>query len=63
MTLEQYRAALARHDWWHAYSDDHQVWKRGCAELDALRVMREALDPDFQIWNEHAPDEMKVAIK
>ena len=27
---------LARHDWFYEYSDDHSVWRRGQAQLDAI---------------------------
>lgn len=35
--IKAYELRLKRHDWWHEYSDDHRVWQRGAANLDALR--------------------------
>lgn len=34
---EAYMLRLERHDWWHEYSDDHSMWQRGVADLNALR--------------------------
>lgn len=37
MTLSDYYAALARHDWDYAYSDDHEKYMSGSAEESRLR--------------------------
>jgi hypothetical protein len=59
-TEQQYRQALAGHDWYYDYSDDHSVWARGKSEREALRDMRKHIDADGKIWNEYAPDDFKM---
>lgn len=58
--LEKYIHALKYHDWFFEWSDDHRVWKAGMNSLDRLREQRKKLDPDWKIWNEHAPKECHV---
>lgn len=53
--LDAYRAALAAHDWYFEYSDDHGVWCAGRASLARITNMQRALDPDLAIWNLYAP--------
>lgn len=38
-TLQDLEAALRKHDWFHEYSDDHRVWKRGVEQWEAIRAM------------------------
>ena len=54
-TMEQYRAALAAHDWFFEFSDDHSVWANGRNQEARLRLMAKTLDPDLSIWREYAP--------
>lgn len=54
-TLDDYRAALAAHDWFYEFSDDHSVWGNGRNQEARLRLMAKALDPDFTIWKQYAP--------
>lgn len=63
MNLDEYKNALSRHDWYHAYSDDYSVWKRGNDQQKAMREARLRLDPLGTLWNEHAPDQFKIAAK
>lgn len=53
---EKYEQSLKSHDWYYEMSDDHGVWQRGTAERHALREMQKQVDPDWAIWNAHAPD-------
>lgn len=57
--LDHYRRCLACHDWTFEYSDDHSVWRRGCAELAEIQRLQQQLDPKFKIWNEYAPNSYK----
>ncbi len=57
--LEQYKAALARHDWSYEYSDHYGTWVKGREERYALRGMAQRLDPDYSIWNSLAPEEYR----
>ncbi len=50
MTLEQYKAELAKHDWYYAYSDDHREWKRGHERQKALEAAQPTVDPNKSIW-------------
>ena len=59
-TEQQYRKALAGHDWYYDYSDDHTVWSRGAGVRAKLRDMRAQVDPTGKIWNEYAPDQFKI---
>ena len=60
MNMNEYRAALANHDWTFDYSDDHNVWKRGVAERKALRSAQLALDADHKVWNELCHQDYKA---
>jgi hypothetical protein len=51
MNLDQYKQALKSHDWTFEWSDDHNVWKRGTAQRQALRAAQLAIDPNAKIWN------------
>lgn len=50
-----YIAALHTHDWAHEFSDDGNVYRRGRAELKALREQQQRIDRDWRIWNSLAP--------
>ena len=63
MNLDEYKQALASHDWHFEYSDSHQVWERGTAERIALREAQRQLDPLGNIWNEHAPSDFRIVAK
>ena len=53
--MQNYRAALKRHDWDHEFSDDPLIYKRGREKLWALRKQQSILDPFFRVWNELSP--------
>ena len=59
--MAEYRRALAAHDWFYDFSDDHGAWSRGNAQRTALRGMRARLDPTGAVWNEFAPAEYRTA--
>ena len=61
--LDSYRKALANHDWFYHYTEDHRVWKAGQASWDRIRSMQPNLDNDYSIWNEHCPAEFKLYKK
>jgi hypothetical protein len=54
--MEQYKTALARHDWTFEYSDSHSEWTRGREQRQALHSMASRLDPDYSVWNALAPE-------
>lgn len=55
--MEKYIHHLKYHDWWFEWSDDHRVWLAGKDSLSSLLEKAAKLDPDWKIWNEHAPKE------
>lgn len=63
MTLEQYVAALAAHDWYYDYSDDHRAWTEGREHRKKITEGRKQHDWDGAIWNQYAPEDMKVKVQ
>ena len=61
-THHAYVHALTRHDWHYEYSDDHAAWLRGNAERAALQQIQRQLDPDYTVWNAHAPEQYRRTI-
>lgn len=51
----EYVRRLDSHDWAHEWSDDGATYRRGVEQLEVLRKYQRALDPEFLIWNCHAP--------
>ncbi len=60
-TMEEYKDMLASHDWFYGMSDDFRAWKAGNAVDSRMRRYQFALDPDFKIWNQYAPDYFKFS--
>jgi hypothetical protein len=60
-TMEEYKQMLASHDWFYGMSDDFRVWKAGSAVDSRMRRFQFALDPDFKVWNQYAPDYFKFS--
>ena len=57
-TLEEYRQALAAHDWYFAYSDDYSEYKQGQRNRDRLLAAAKTFDPDLTIWTAIQPKGM-----
>lgn len=53
--INDYTRLLRAHDWFHEYSDDQDVWRRGVAQREALIKLRQQFDPEYVIWNTIAP--------
>lgn len=58
--LAKYREMLAGHDWYYMMSDDYSVYKQGALVRTQLTHLREALDPDAEVWNQYAKPEFKI---
>ena len=58
--MQDYVERLKYHDWYYVYSDDSRVYRRGAEAEKALSALQKQLDPDYKIWNEHAPEQYKV---
>lgn len=61
--LDKYIAALKAHDWYYMYADDYRSFNRGKEQWMKLNDMRIELDPNFEIFNQHAPKGMQVNTK
>lgn len=48
-TEDEYRQALASHDWWSAKSDDYSVYQEGQINLGRLYQASLKFDPDLTI--------------
>lgn len=61
LALEMFEKLCKEHDWYYAYSDDHNVWKRGVVAEDRLKARYAALrKTDIgasveAIWNQYNP--------
>jgi len=47
-SLNQFWRMLRNHDWTFDYSDDHSIWRRGTAELSAIREVVEAGGEEYK---------------
>lgn len=47
---------LARMDWSFEFCDDARIYRKGVAELAALRLEQLDVDPTAQLWNKHTPE-------
>lgn len=57
--MNRYQTLLASMDWTYEYSDDNKVYKAGSqAWMEAVRLGEE-VDPEWVVWNEYAPEEMR----
>lgn len=63
MNLDEYTAALKKHDWYFEYSDDHSVWKRGNERHKQLLEAQRQLDPLGTVWNQFAPRDRKIVAR
>jgi hypothetical protein len=52
-TMEDYILGLKGKDWSYMMADDGDSWRRGRAEDDKLRKVRERLDPEGVIWDKY----------
>lgn len=59
----EYRKLLSAHDWYYNYSDDYSVWAKGKAHAEKFWALQPHIDPDFTIYNEHAPKDMQIVKK
>jgi len=55
-TVEEYREALQRHDWFYDCSEDPRVYRKGADQRSKINAMQYHLDRDHKIWNEYAPE-------
>lgn len=55
-TMEQYIKALQTKDWSYDFSDDSSAWARGRREHEWIMAAAKKLDPQLEIYNQHAPD-------
>ena len=60
--LESYIEKLKNHDWFYAMSDDPRIESLGQKQRMALIAHQRSFDKDFEIWNQHAPEQFKKKI-
>ena len=60
---QKYRKLLGTHDWYYNFSDDYSVWAKGKSHASEIWGLQPDVDPDFKIYNEHAPADMQVKKK
>lgn len=57
MNLKDYDDRLARHDWYHCWSDDHGVWSRGEDDYREIKYLA-GESPEhkllFEAYSKHA---------
>lgn len=58
--LNNYIAKLKAHDWYYMYADGLREFNKGKDQWFEIASMQARLDPDYTIFNQHAPDGMKV---
>lgn len=58
--LENYIAKLKSHDWTYMYADSLREFERGKEQWLTIAAMQSKLDPDYTIFNQHAPEGMKI---
>ena len=69
MTIEEYYDALACHDWYYNYSDDHGVWQKGLAESRRLQAVCQENDvftdmyTDFVNWTNNPREIRKPQLQ
>ena len=56
ITMEEYTRRLQKHDWTYEYSDDFRVFSAGSEQRKVLYRMQQDLDPNYEVWNKHAPE-------
>lgn len=51
--IEEFTKLVDQHDLTYDYSDDGAVWRRGCAQKDAIRALAQELPREDveRIWN------------
>lgn len=51
--IEEFKRLVAAHDLTFDYSDHGETWRRGCAELNAIRALAKEIPPETaaEIWN------------
>ena len=63
------RVELKKHDWYHSYSDDGGVWRRGNAHRAQIDAMFKAFKAEVgharahAVWNECAPADFHIVEK
>ena len=47
-SIVEYYEMLKNHDWYYDFSDDHEVWKAGNANIRLIRAIAEAKQADYK---------------
>jgi len=57
--LDHYQMLLQNMDWYYDYSDDNTAYQVGAKQYTEAVVLRDEVDPEWVVWNEYAPEEMR----
>ena len=60
---DEYIQAVKKHDFTYEYSSDHSNWTRGVSSYAQIMYAQPKYDPDYVIWNAHAPKDMNKQPK
>lgn len=58
--LDSYINKLKAHDWYYMYADGLREFNKGKEQWMAISAMQRELDPDYTVFNQHAPEGMKI---
>lgn len=58
--IRAYVTLLKQHDWSFEQSDDGSAYRRGRAERAGLIALQREIDPKWEVWNHHCPDDQRV---
>lgn len=58
--LNYYINRLMNHDWFYMYADRLLDFERGQQQWLEIASLRKKLDPDYTIFNQHAPEQMQI---
>lgn len=58
--MDTYVRLLREHDWSYAWSDDGRTVRKGSAERAGLIALQRDIDPKWEVWNHHCPDDQRV---
>lgn len=65
MTLDEFHQLVRRHDLTHMYSDDGSVYRRGSAELEAIREAAKQFPREdaVRVWNAEVDRKMTEGFR
>lgn len=59
LKMDRYIHLLSTMDWTYDYSDDNRVYEAGSQAFTEMARLRAEIDPEWVIWNEYAPKDLR----